>query len=241
MTIPDNLAAFIFARGGSKGVPNKNIKLLNGKPLISYSIEQALSSEYINKVIVSTDSVEIASIAKEYGAAVPFIRPEELATDTSPEWQAWRHAIERYNQSNNEPLDLLISVPCTSPLRDSKDIDCCIEEYFITSPDAVITGTESQRNPYFNMVKKVSDGSVEKILNDHNITRRQDAPKVYDMTTVCYVVSANYILKHDSFNQAQQRLIEVPYPRCLDIDTTDDFELAEYYINKSKALSQCEA
>lgn len=241
MTIPVNQTAFIFARGGSKGVPNKNIKLLQGKPLIAYSIEKALSSEYINKIIVSTDCAVIAETAKRHGALVPFMRPADLAEDITPEWHAWRHAIECYNQSNIKPLDLLISVPCTSPLRSSEDLDRCIEEYFKTSPDAVITGTESQRNPYFNMVKKASDGSVKKIFNDHNITRRQDAPKVYDMTTVCYVVNANYILRHDNFDRAQLRLIEIPYPRCLDIDTLDDFELAEYYINKSKALSQCEA
>lgn len=230
--ITSQLTAFIFARGGSKGIPNKNLKLLNGKPLIYYSISQALRSKYIQSVVVSTDSIEIAEVAKSYGALVPFMRPDVLATDTAAEWKAWQHAINTYREIYSSDLKLFISVPCTSPLRLSEDLDLCIEQYFKDSVDIVLTGTKSKKNPYFNIFKKDASGYFSKVISSQ-VTRRQDAPTVYDLTTVCYVGNPSYILTHDSFDQARIGLVEIPYPRSIDIDDITEFNLCEFYMKES--------
>ena len=117
-----NIIGCIFARGGSKGVPRKNVRPLAGRPLIAYAIETALASRWIGRVVVSTDDAEIAAIARQYGAEVPFMRPAELARDDSPEWLAWQHAIRSLGE-----MDALVSVPPTSPLRTVDDVDGCIQ------------------------------------------------------------------------------------------------------------------
>jgi CMP-N-acetylneuraminic acid synthetase len=146
--------AFIFARGGSKGLPGKNIRLLGGKPLIAWSIEHALAVKRIDRVIVSTDSEEIAAVARAYGAEVPFIRPEELARDDSPEWFAWRHALNYLKHGDGIMPAVMVSVPATAPLRSSCDIENCLDEFEKGEVDIVITVTDSHRSPYFNMVKE---------------------------------------------------------------------------------------
>ena len=124
-----SIIAFIFARGGSKGLPDKNIKILNGKPLIAWSIEHAKSVKRVDRVIVSTDSEEIARIAREYGAEVPFMRPAALATDNSPEWLSWQHSLKYLKNTDGCLPDLMLSIPTTAPLRNVKDIDKVIDEY----------------------------------------------------------------------------------------------------------------
>ena len=155
-----NTVAFIFARGGSKGLPGKNIRSFGGKPLIAWSIECALSVKTIQRVIVSTDSVEIAGIAKEYGAEVPFSRPAELATDKSAEWLSWQHALNYLKLSSGELPDAMISLPTTSPLRTVHDVENCLDEFSRGGCEVLITVTEASRNPYFNMVKDNDDGTV---------------------------------------------------------------------------------
>ena len=181
--------AFIFARGGSKGLPGKNIKLLLGKPLIQYSIEVALQTSSIDKIFVSTDDIAIATVAESNGAIV-IDRPTELAQDNSPEWLAWKHAInwvkEQYGDFNE-----LVSLPATSPLRGVKDVESAIFRRSNVGADICIAITPANRSPYFNMVKKLSDNSIELVNEAENkIFRRQDAPEVFDITTVVYVADA---------------------------------------------------
>ena len=145
--------AFIFARSGSKGLPNKNIKLLAGKPLIAYSIEQALTTKRIDRVIVSTDSNEIARVALHFGAEVPFLRPSKLATDDSPEWLSWRHGLEYLRTSTGSLPQVMVSLPPTAPLRNNQDIENCLNEFEKNDSDVVIAVTDAHRNPYFNMVE----------------------------------------------------------------------------------------
>src|SRR6056300_589182 len=139
--------AFIFARGGSKGIKNKNIKNFNGKPLIAYSITLAQSLEKISRVIVSTDSPEIARISESFNAEVPFLRPKEFAEDDSSEWLAWRHALKFLKDSEGKAPSCLLSLPTTSPLRNKNDINNCLDCFETNLYDSVITVTESQRNP----------------------------------------------------------------------------------------------
>ena len=225
--------AFIFARGGSKGVLNKNIKILNGKPLIAHSIDQALAVNGIDRVIVSTDSEEIAKIAIEHGAEIPFIRPKELALDSSPEWLSWKHVLEFLLSKEGQIPKVFVSVPTTSPLRASSDIQKCIEEFYKGDVESVITVTESSRSPYFNMVKLLEDEYVEiAIKPEKEISRRQDAPKLYDMTTVAYVVSSDFILKSNSIFDGRIRKVTIPEERALDIDTILDFQIAQSIMEK---------
>lgn len=224
--------AFIFARSGSKGLPGKNIRPLAGKPLIAWSIEHALSVKRIDRVIVSTDSEEIADVARKYGAEIPFMRPAELASDESPEWLAWRHALNFLMETAGSLPDVMVSVPATAPLRQSVDIENCLDEYEKGSADVVITVTEAHRSPYFNMVKSNQDGSM-RLVNPpkSSIDRRQDAPVVYDMTTVCYVLNPKFVMSHDSIFSGTVKAVEVPTERAIDIDTLLDFQVAEAILN----------
>lgn len=229
-----SVCAFVFARGGSKGVPGKNIRNLAGEPLISYSITCALSSPYVDRVIVSTDDHEIASIAKQYGAEVPFMRPDELASDQSAEWLSWQHALNFLKDAGEMP-DVFLSVPSTSPLRDVDDLNASIEKLIEGQFDVVLTVSEAARNPYFNMVKVKADGGVELAVRpDRPITRRQDAPVFYDITTVAYAARPDFILHNSGVFQGKVGTVVIPCERAMDIDTEHDFKVADFLMREKQ-------
>lgn len=223
-----NVVAFIFAREGSKGLIGKNLKLLGDKPLIAWSIEHALEVNRIKRVIVSTDSEKIAQVAREYGAETPFLRPAELASDTSPEWLSWKHGLEYLYESDGKFPDAMVSIPSTSPLRIPKDIEDCIDKYEEGNSDIVISVADAHRSPYFNMVKNKKNGFVELVNSPKkSIARRQDSPKVYDITTVCYVARPEFVMKHNSTFEGKVSAIHIPNERSIDIDTKLDLVIAE--------------
>jgi N-acylneuraminate cytidylyltransferase len=227
--------AFIFARGGSKGLPGKNIKMFAGKPLIAWSIEHAKSVSSIRLVIVSTDSHEIAAVAAHYGAEVPFMRPSLLAKDDSPEWLAWRHALEFICKDEGSLPEAFISLPVTAPLRQSVDIEKCLERFSAGDADVVITVTDAHRNPYFNMVTMQSNGSVGLVMPPTSgVSRRQDAPEVFDMTTVAYVANSAFVMMHESVFAGRVNVVHVPIERSIDIDSLLDFEIAEFLFTREK-------
>lgn len=229
------IVAFICARGGSKGLPDKNIRSLGGKPLIAWSIEQAISVKSIERVIVSTDSDEIASIARDYGAEVPFTRPTELSQDDSPEWLAWRHGLNYLLDTSGALPDIMVSVPATAPLRQAIDIENCVDLYQKGGVEMVITTCDAHRNPYFNMVKANADGTLE-LVNppDSAIYHRQDVPEVFDMATVCYVANPEFIMTHNSIFEGRVKAVNVPVERSIDIDTLLDFYIAESLLKLSE-------
>ena len=228
------VVALICARGGSKGLPGKNIRPLAGRPLIAWSIAQARAVARINRVVVSTDSPEIAAVARAAGAEVPFMRPAELAHDASPEWLSWRHALEQLRGSGYP--DVLINVPATAPLRLPADLDACLDVYAQGNADMVITVTEAHRNPYFSMVKYNSDGTVGLVMaHSEAVFRRQDAPAVYDITPVAYVTSPDYVMVHSGLFAARTRALLIPAERAVDIDTQLDFTLAEVLIARPQS------
>ena len=227
--------ACIFARAGSKGVPNKNIQTFNGKPLISWAVELALEVKQIHEVFVSTDSEEIAEIARMAGASIPFIRPSELATDTSPEWHSWQHFIKFLADKDGRLPDVFLSLPATSPLRSTIDIENCLNEFKKGTTDFVVGITPSERNPYFNMVKKGEDNQVDLVIqHGDQYSRRQDSPEIFDLTTVCYVGKPTTILTKNSIFEGKVVGVEIPRERAIDIDTELDFQIAEFLF-KSKA------
>ena len=227
--------ACIFARAGSKGIPNKNIKSFSGKPLISWTVELALQVRQINEVFVSTDSEEIAEIARMAGAIIPFIRPSELATDSSPEWLSWQHFIKYLTDKSGRLPEVFLSLPATSPLRSTIDVENCLNEFKKGRADFVVGITPSQRNPYFNMVKKGEDNQVNLVIQQvEKYSRRQDTPEIFDLTTVCYVGKPSTILTKNSIFEGKVAGVEIPRERAIDIDTELDFQIAEFLF-KSKA------
>lgn len=225
--------AFIFARGGSKGLPGKNIKSLGGKPLIQYSIEVAQKVPSIDKVFVSTDDADIAQIANSLDAIV-IDRPPHLADDMSSEWLAWRHAIiyviEKYGRFGS-----FISLPATSPLRSEVDVVSAIAKRKEMGADICVGVTPAGCSPYFNMVKVSDDGFIGLVNKpDVRIDRRQDAPQVFDLTTVVYVTSPDFVLNNQGVFSGKVTSIEVPKERAVDIDDIYDFQFAEALFNMSK-------
>ncbi len=221
---------YIFARGGSKGIKNKNIIKLNGKPLIYYTIREAKKSKYINRIVVSTDDIKIKKIARKLKVEV-LNRPKKLAHDNTPELEAWKHAIET-EKNKFKDNDLFISLPTTSPLRNVKDINNGINKYIKSKYDLILGITPSYRNPYLNMVK-IHNHKIKLINSKKNFIRRQDAPKVYDITTVIYVSSRKYIAKCKKIMEGKNGYIIIPKNRSLDIDDNYDLEIANYFIKKN--------
>ena len=222
--------AFIFARGGSKGVPGKNIKEICGKPLLAYAIEIAQSVDRIEKIFVSTEDENIAMVAKEFGAEI-IPRPNNLAQDDSPEWLAWQHAIKWLGNAG-QSFDTFVSLPATSPLRNKKDITKCLNS-LNEETDLVIGVTEAARSPWFNMVKEDNDGYLKVLMrNENKYIRRQDTPKIYDMTTIAYVSRPEFIMNKNGGFDGRVKGVEIPPERALDIDTEFDFEIAEFLMRK---------
>ena len=229
-----DVVSFIFARGGSKGLKNKNLLSFAGKPLIAWTIEQALGHPEINRVLVSTDSTEIAEISKSFGAEVPFLRPPELATDSSSELLSWKHALRFLQKAEGKVPEIFISLPCTAPLRSQDDITRNLELLVESGGDLVLTVTQSQRSPYFNMVQLQSDNRTSLLFeNGSTYTRRQDAPRTYDMTTVAYSGKSRYILETNDLLSGKIYASVVDQERAIDIDNSFDFEIAEYLFKKS--------
>jgi len=222
--------AFIFARGGSKGLPGKNVRPLLGRPLIAWSVAHALSVSGIRRLIVSTDDPEIAQVAKEAGAEVPFIRPEELSRDDSPEWLAWRHALRWLEADEGKLPDAMVSIPATSPLRRPVDVENCLDSFASGDADIVVTVTDAHRNPWFNMVSIDSEGTAGLVIPPApgTITRRQDTPPVYDLTTVAYVARPQFVLSQLGIFAGRVKAVRVPPERAIDIDTLLDFRMAEF-------------
>jgi CMP-N,N'-diacetyllegionaminic acid synthase len=223
------ILATICCRGGSKGVPGKNIRPLRGKPLIGYTIEAAKTSTMINDLIISTDDMQIAEVAQQYGAFVPFLRPAALASDTASKWPVFIHAVEEYEKLNGRIVDYLVDLDVTVPLKTADDIDGAIQLALSdTRADVVITGYEPERNPYFNMMELKENGLAEIVKKGKKpIVRRQDAPAVFSLTPAAYVVKKSALYDYDHWSNANCRIYEIPRERAIDIDTEIDFRILE--------------
>jgi N-acylneuraminate cytidylyltransferase len=230
--VKTEICAFVFARGGSKGVPGKNIRKLGNKPLIAHSIGVAFESRHINRVIVSTDDEKIASVAREYGAEVPFIRPAELAGDKSPEWLAWKHAINEVRKRGGK-LDVFVSLPPTAPLRSVEDVDRAIDIYLSDRPDIVITASELNHHPAFNMITIGPEGLANLAMSGaESYSNRQSAPKIYAMTTVAYVANPEFVMTRGGIFQGKVRPCIIPEERAIDIDSELDLKFAEFLLSQ---------
>jgi CMP-N-acetylneuraminic acid synthetase len=215
---------FVFARGGSKGLPGKNLLPINGVPLIGHSIETAKKINQINRIFVSTDSEEIAEVGKLFGAEV-IERPKDLASDTASEWEAWKHAIEHVGKKYGD-FDQFISLPATAPCRRYIDVRRCMQA-LVDDVDMVITTTDSHRNPWFNMVTNNSEGYAQLVNTSQGFKRRQDSPKCQDMATVAYIARPSFINNNESIWDGNVKAIKVPQHTAVDIDTFYDYSVAK--------------
>lgn len=224
----NKMIAIIPARGGSKGLPGKNIKLLNGKPLIAYTIECALKSDKITHVVVSTDSNEIAEIALKYGAEVPFLRPYYLATDDARAIDNYKYTIRRLSEFYNEEIESFVVLQPTSPLRIPQDIDNAISLFNNKNADSVISYTE-EAHP-ISWHKFLDDtGRLINIFDD-TIANRQELRKSYYPNGAIYVFKRS-IIEHDLYYTDKTFAYVMPRNRSIDIDYIEDFQYAEFLLS----------
>ncbi|MEZ7206957.1 cytidylyltransferase domain-containing protein [Pseudoalteromonas sp. DY56-GL79] len=226
------MIAIIPARGGSKGLPRKNIRLLNGKPMIAYTIEAALASEHISKVIVSTDDVEIYNIGLESGAEDTFLRPSELAQDDSRAIDNYLYTLERLGREYNCNIDSFIVLQPTSPLRSTKDIDEAIQLFKNKNADSVISYCEESHPIFWHKYLK-DDGRLENIFPD-NIDNRQALKPSYYPNGAIFIFTHSLLLEGKYYSDNTFAYL-MPRSRSVDIDTIDDFMYAEYLMGRDNA------
>lgn len=228
------VVAAVFARGGSQGLPNKNLEELGGRPLVARAVDAARSCAGVDRVIVSTDSDQIAEVARAAGGEVPWLRPAHLATPEAREWDAWQHLIGWLGEQGELP-DRLLVVPATAPLRAVADLERCLEASAEPGVDVVLTVSPAARNPWFNMVTVDESGRARLVLEPpERIHRRQDAPPVYDVGTVAFVVDPRFVLRATSLYDGVVRAVEVHPSTAIDIDTLVDLEVARSLYARSE-------
>ena len=217
---------FIAARGGSKGVPRKNVRFLAGKPLIAYTIEDALDSKIFNSVIVSTEDPKIATISKKYGAEVPFIRPRKLATDSASMDDVIIHAVKKL-RSLEYRFDILVNRDCTVPFIRNIDIKGTIELLRGEKCDIVCGVYKQHHNPYFNMMELNSRGFLKLSKSiGKKVRTRQDSPIVYQLNGL-FTLYADNLLKYGRIYMPKILSYEIPPETGLMIDTEFEFQIAE--------------
>jgi CMP-N,N'-diacetyllegionaminic acid synthase len=220
----------IPARGGSKGVPGKNIKLLNGKPLIHYTIEAAQDVFENQYIYVSTDSLEIKEIAEQSGLKIPSLRPKHLATDTANSRDVVLHALEQFKLSNGTDPDVIILLQPTSPFRNQKHIREALELYKDTL-DMVVSVKETDANPYYVLFEE-DDNKFLKKSKESRTSRRQDAPKVWELNGAIYIINPKSIKQKAIGDFKKVIKYQMDDVSSIDIDTSLDWEFAEFIANK---------
>lgn len=228
---PDYCLAIIPSRGGSKGLPRKNILPLLGKPLIAYSIEAARASRFIGRVVVSTDDVEIAEIARRYDAEVPFLRPPDLARDDTPSLPVVQHVISQLQKSDGYEPKVIILLQPTSPLRRTADIDRSVALLTKSGADSVVSVCIAEHHPYW--MKSLEGDQVRPFLAnapEHN--RRQDLPPVYRLNGAVYVTRREVVTQHNLLLGSDTRGVVMDADSSVDIDTLLDFKLAEFILRQ---------
>lgn len=222
------ILVIIPARGGSKGIPHKNIKLLNGKPLIHYTIDEAREIVGDDDICVSTDDSEIIKCVEDYGLKVPFVRPEDLATDTAGTYEVLLHALNYYEKQGRH-YDVVLLLQNTSPFRKTEQIKEAIKLY-TNDIDMVVSVKECAANPYYCVFEEDNNGYLHVCKGDGNIFRRQDAPKVYEYNGAIYIMNAEK-LKTTHMHKMQKRVKYVMDDlSSFDLDTMWDWKMAEMII-----------
>jgi len=225
------ILAIIPARGGSKGVIRKNVRNLADKPLIAYTIEAAKTSKYFDRIIVSTEDLEIASVSKSYGAEVPFLRPMELALDSTPGIEPILHCLEWLEKEQDYVPDYVCLLQCTSPLRNNHQINGAIEEMFNKNADSIVSVYESDKSPYW--MKKIEHGKLKNYIKDNkSYTRRQDIPKAYMLNGAIYICKTKLLIKNRNWYSENTIPYIMDKNTSVDIDDINDFRFIEYLMKE---------
>ena len=225
-----SILAIIPARGGSKGLPGKNLRELCGKPLLAWSIGQAEKSKYIDDIIVSSDDDRIINVAKRYGARVPFKRPKYLATDKASGINVILQALA-WLEEHGELFDMVVVLQPTSPLRAAKDIDQAIELLFKARAQAVVSLCPAEHNPLW-MNTLPESGCMKAFLPKQALANRQKLPQFYRLNGAIYIISGAYLKKCRTFYGDKTYAYIMPIERSVDIDTLLDFNFAEFLMGK---------
>lgn len=228
----------ITARGGSKTIPRKNIKLLAGKPLIAYTIKAAKDSKFLTRCIVSSDDREIISISKKYGADVPFVRPKELAGDKSGSIEVVQHAIKWLKENDGQKYDYIMILQPTSPLRTGRDIDECIKKIVDNNADSVMSMFELV-DFSLKKLKRIKNGLIFPLVEEEGkkSSRHQDSEKIYKRNCAIYLTRTDLIKGGDLFGKKSLAYL-MPAERSADINKPYEFELAEFWVKKLKGKNE---
>jgi N-acylneuraminate cytidylyltransferase/CMP-N,N'-diacetyllegionaminic acid synthase len=225
------ILALIPARGGSKGLKRKNIRLLSGRPLVAWAIEQAKGSGYIDRIVVTTDDSRIAAVSRRYGADVPFMRPRKLATDSSRGMDVILHALDRVEGSGDK-YDVFIYLQPTSPLRSSKDCDKAIELFFSKKAKAVISVCKCEHLP-LQANTLPWDGNMKDFLDPSVVNKnRQEFPEFYRMNGAIFMADCGYIRKGHNFFGNKTFAYVMPKERSVDINDDMDLEFAKFMLKR---------
>lgn len=234
-----NKLCTICCRGGSKGVKNKNIRPLLGKPLLAYTIEQALESQIFDRIVLSTDSQEIAEIGKSFGADVFFLRDPQLATDNAGKLQVVQDALTKSEEYYQQIFDIVFDLDATSPLRNTSDIIDAYNQFVQENNDILITASPSRKNPYFNLIEyheENGESYIDLVKKPKNpILCRQDAPKCYDMNASIYIWKREALLASKRIFGKTTGLYVMPEERSIDIDTEIDFQFVDFLLRRKNA------
>ena len=228
--------AITLARGGSKTVPNKNINFLKGKPLIYYTIKEALKSKFIDRYVVSTDSKKIMQISKKYGAEVPFLRPKYLSTDRASSVEALKHCVKWIECKEKQKYDIVIELMCTNPLKKSKDFDLILKKLINTKSDSVIAVHRLFDNHPSRIKKIINDKIVNFAVKEKAESRRQDLkPYAYVRSGSVYALKRNYLMnKSRRYGSKNSRPYILSPNRVINIDEEIDFLTAELMLKKNE-------
>ena len=223
MIADKKVLALIPARGGSKGLPGKNVRLLGGKPLLAWSVQAAKASKYVDRIVLSSDDAEIMAVARAAGCDVPFTRPADFATDSAGVQDVVIHALD----SLGEAFDYVVLLQPTSPLRSAADMDACIEACVAAGAPSCVSVTRPAKSPYW-MFFLDEDGTGHPVLGDDNTgKRRQELRQAYVLNGAVYVVEVARFRESLTFVGPQTRFHVMPEERSCDIDTLLDFSVAE--------------
>lgn len=228
----------VCCRAGSKGVIDKNIRHLAGKPLCTYTFELLPHVKMLSDILVSTDSVIIKQIAKEYGIANILHRPEALATDGASKWDVFIHAVEAYEKMHQQEVDYIADMDVTAPLKIADDINGAISMAIANADaDVIITAYEAESNPYFNMMEYNSNGFAQLVKPaDAAVANRQEAKKVFSLSPAAFVIKKSAVYQYTHWSKANCKLYIIPQERGIDIDTGNEFRYIEYLMSQRRKL-----
>jgi CMP-N,N'-diacetyllegionaminic acid synthase len=225
------ILGLVNARGGSKGIPQKNINLLNGKPLIAYAIEAGLGSNLITHLVVSTDDDEIMETAHAYGAQVPFKRPARLATDDASQMDVVIHALNQMETVGGQPYDIVIILQPTAPLRTSEDVDAALSILINQDADSVVSFSPVTQHPYY--MYTIEDGAAEPFVKlEDQMMQRQDFPAIYYRNGAIYATRRDVLVNQRSYYGKRCHAYIMPPERSVNIDTPFDWAFAEFLLSQ---------